>query len=121
MNKRLLSKWYWFVIFAGLGPILFAGCESFPGEEDFGIAPIQAMAAGRPVIAYAGGGALETVVPGTGVLFTEQSVAAIIEAVESFNPDSVDTNNLRSHAKKFDASVFKQRLNDFVEQKLKEA
>jgi hypothetical protein len=35
MNKRLLSKWYWFVIFAGLGPILFAGCESFPGEEDF--------------------------------------------------------------------------------------
>ncbi|MCP4613615.1 MAG: TolC family protein [Planctomycetes bacterium] len=35
MNKRLLSKWYWFVIFAGLVPILFAGCESFPGEEDF--------------------------------------------------------------------------------------
>jgi glycosyltransferase involved in cell wall biosynthesis len=103
-------------------PDLFARCRAFifPGEEDFGIAPIQAMAAGRPVIAYAGGGALETVVPGTGILFTEQSVAAIIEAVESFDPDSVDPNTLRSHSEKFDTTVFKQRLNDFVEQKLKE-
>ncbi len=79
------------------------------------------MAAGRPVIAYAGGGALETVLPGTGVLFTEQSVAAIIEAVESFDPDSADTNTLRSHAEKFDTTVFIRRLKDFVEQKLKEA
>jgi hypothetical protein len=77
-------------------PDLLARCRAFmwPGEEDFGISPLQANAAGRPVIAYAAGGALETVITGpagsaTGALFAEQSVAAIIEAVESFDPLSV--------------------------------
>ncbi len=103
-------------------PDLLARCRAFvfPGEEDFGIAPIQAMAAGRPVIAYAAGGALETVVPGSGVLFAEQSVAAIIEAVESFDTDKVDPTFIRSHAEKFDTVAFTSRLSDFVERKLED-
>jgi glycosyltransferase involved in cell wall biosynthesis len=91
----------------------------FPGEEDFGIAPIQAMAAGRPVIAYAGGGALETVIHGeTGWLFTEQSVPAIIEAVASFDPDSVDVDFIVNHAAQYDVAVFKQKMALFVEEKM---
>lgn len=103
-------------------PDLLARCRAFlfPGEEDFGIAPIQAMAAGRPVIAYAGGGAMETVIPGCGVLFAEQSVAAIIEAVENFDTDKVDPTFIRSHAKKFDTAAFTSQLSDFVERKLED-
>lgn len=100
-------------------PGLFARARAFvfPGEEDFGIAPIQAMAAGRPVIAFAAGGALETVVPGTGKLFAEQSVADIIQAVEEFDPASVDVVNLRKHAEKYDVDVFKRKLTGFIDQK----
>jgi glycosyltransferase involved in cell wall biosynthesis len=92
----------------------------FPGEEDFGIAPLQAMAAGRPVIAYAAGGALETVVPGTGALFAEQSVAAIIDAVEQFDPAAASPAFLRAHAERFDVRVFREKLAAFVERKLDE-
>jgi glycosyltransferase involved in cell wall biosynthesis len=101
---------------------LMARCRAFmfPGEEDFGIAPLQAMAAGRPVIAYAAGGALETVVPGTGSLFAEQSVDAIIEAVEAFDTSAVDASFIRTHAERFDVSVFTRRLSEFVEQKVTE-
>ncbi len=99
-------------------PALMARCRAFvfPGEEDFGIAPLQAMAAGRPVIAYAAGGALETVVPGTGVLFAEQTVAAIIQAVEAFDAAQVSPALIRRHAEQFDVAVFKRRLSRFVEQ-----
>jgi glycosyltransferase involved in cell wall biosynthesis len=105
-------------------PDLMSRCRAFifPGEEDFGIAPLQANAAGRPVIAYAGGGALDTVLPGqTGCLFAEQSVPAIIEAVEQFDPDSVDVTCLRHHAEQFDTAVFKQKLTQFVQEKLEQA
>lgn len=91
----------------------------FPGEEDFGIAPIQAMAAGRPVIAYAGGGALDTVIPGeTGWLFAEQSVAAIIEAVETADPTSLSPARIRQHAEQFDTAVFRRKISRFVEEKI---
>lgn len=90
----------------------------FPGEEDFGIAPIQAMAAGRPVIAYAAGGALDTVIPGvTGALFHEQSVQAIMAAVEGFDDTAVSPARIRAHAERFDTAVFQQKLMAFVEQK----
>lgn len=101
-------------------PELMAGCRAFvwPGEEDFGIAPIQAMAAGRPVIAYAAGGALDTIVPGTGRLFAEQSAPAIIEAVENFDTEAVDPSFIRAHAEKFDVDHFQQQLVDFIEVKV---
>ncbi|KAA3657194.1 MAG: glycosyltransferase family 4 protein [Chloroflexi bacterium] len=100
-------------------PDMIARCRAFmfPGEEDFGIAPIQAMAAGRPVIAYAGGGALETVIPGTGVLFTEQTVDAIIDAVESFDAARVNNAVIRHHAEQFDTAVFQQKMKSFIEEK----
>jgi glycosyltransferase involved in cell wall biosynthesis len=104
-------------------PDLLARCRAFiwPGEEDFGIAPLNAMAAGRPVIAYAAGGALETMIPGaTGVLFAEQTVAAIINAVEAFDPLSVSSIAIRRHAEQFDTAVFKQRIAAFVAEKLEE-
>jgi len=103
-------------------PDLFSRCRAFvfPGEEDFGIAPVQAMASGRPVIAYAAGGAGETVVPGTGCLFAEQSVTAMIDAVESFDPDALDQRFIRAQAQKFDVASFRRRLNEFIEQKLDE-
>ena len=105
-------------------PDLIARCRAFmfPGEEDFGIAPLQAMAAGRPVIAYAAGGALDTVIHGeTGFLFAEQSAPAIIEAVETFDPEAVDAAYLRRHAERFDTAVFKQKLTAFVAQKWEES
>lgn len=108
-------------------PDLLARCRAFvwPGEEDFGISPLQASAAGRPVIAYAAGGTLETVItapnqPVTGALFTEQSVAAIITTVESFDPLSVDPAAIRRHAEQFDIAVFKRRIDDFIARKYEE-
>jgi glycosyltransferase involved in cell wall biosynthesis len=103
-------------------PDLMARCQAFmfPGEEDFGIAPLQAMAAGRPVIAYAAGGALETVVPGTGRLFAEQSVTAMIQSVEEFDPSGVSPAFIRAHAEQYDTRVFKQRIHNFINQKVDE-
>lgn len=102
-------------------PGLLAKCRAFmfPGEEDFGIAPLQAMAAGRPAIAYAGGGALETVIPDkTGILFAQQSVAAIIEAVEGFDTDKIDSNLIRQHAQTFDIAQFRANILAFVKEKV---
>lgn len=89
----------------------------FPGEEDFGLAPLEAMASGRPVIAYAGGGALETVVSGvTGEFFHEPTVDALAATVETFRPERFDPITIRRHAETFDRSVFVQRLRAFVKQ-----
>ena len=104
-------------------PDLFARCRAFlfPGEEDFGIAPIQAMAAGRPVIAYAAGGALETVKHGqTGWLFTEQTAAGIVTAVESLDTCCLDSGAIRQHAEQYDQAVFRTKLQAFIEEKLDE-
>ena len=100
-------------------PELLARCRAFlfPGAEDFGIAPVEAMAAGRPVIAYAYGGALDTVVEGvTGTLFREQTVESLIDALQRFDPDVYDPQAIRHHAQQFDASVFRQKIADCVSQ-----
>jgi glycosyltransferase involved in cell wall biosynthesis len=87
----------------------------FPGLEDFGIAPVEAMAAGRPVIAYAGGGALDTVKPGvTGEFFAELTPESLAGAVRDFDPTRYDPATIRSHAEQFDQAVFQRELKRFV-------
>ncbi len=94
----------------------FARCKAliFPGEEDFGIVPVEVMAAGRPVIAYGRGGALDSVVPGvTGELFAEQSVDSLVAAVDRFESGLAQTlqpEMLRRHAEGFSAEIFRTRM-----------
>ena len=99
-------------------PDLFGRCRAYvlPGSEDFGIAPVQAMAAGRPVIAYAGGGALDTVLPGqTGLHFQALTPASLVAAVRQFETLSFDPSTIRRHAERFDRRVFERELSASVE------
>lgn len=96
---------------------LYARCRAFlfPGMEDFGIAPVEAQAAGRPVVAFGAGGATETIVDGeTGVLFLEQSVEALVEAIEGLDALRVDPAACRENALRFDAAIFRTRMAEVV-------
>lgn len=98
----------------------YSRCRAFifPGEEDFGITPVESQAAGRPVIAYRSGGALETVVENkTGVFFDEQNEDSLADAVKRFMKMDFDVKTIRENALKFDKEVFKTRIRSFVEQK----
>ncbi len=97
--------------------LYLAACRAFlfPGQEDFGITPIEAQAAGRPVIAYAGGGALETVLEGTtGLFFREQTPEALAEAVMRFRDADFYPQVIHQHALRFDRSEFVRRFGEFV-------
>lgn len=79
----------------------------FPGEEDFGLVPVEAIAHGCPVIAYGIGGATETVVPGrTGILFERQTVGSLVEAMEMCAALGFDPQEMHAHARKFDRAHF---------------
>jgi glycosyltransferase involved in cell wall biosynthesis len=99
-------------------PDLMARCKAFlfPGLEDFGITPVQAQAAGRPVIAFGGGGALDTVIPGkTGELFNEMTVDSLAKVMQNFDANAYDTAVIRTHAEQFDTGVFNRQIATFVE------
>lgn len=100
-------------------PDLFARCKAFifPGFEDFGITPVQAQAAGRPVIAYGAGGALDTVIPGkTGLLFYEQTVEALTKSLQDFDETAYNPSEIRQHALQFDSRIFEQQITNFITQ-----
>jgi len=96
-----------------------ARCKAFvfPGEEDFGITPLEAMAAGRPVIAYGVGGALDTIEEGrTGLFFREPIPESLAEAVRRLDQYSFDPAYLYHHAQGFDEERFKRELAEVLEQ-----
>ncbi len=103
----------------------YARCQAllFPGEEDFGIIPVEAQACGRPVVAYGSGGTLETVrgldrsgASATGVFFHEQSCGALGEAILKFEShrEAFVPTRIRAHALQFDRAVFQQRFMEHV-------
>ncbi len=97
----------------------YANCKAFifPGEEDFGITPLEAMAAGRPVIALGQGGALETVVPGkTGLFFQEPTAEALARAVTEAEAINWQPLLIREHALHFDRAMFQEQLHRAIEQ-----
>lgn len=112
----------------------YANCKAliFPGEEDFGIVPVEAQACGKPVIAYGKGGALETIVgfhpeevekpnrEATGVFFKEQTVESLIRAVKAFEKSEFDPEIIRRSTLRFDARIFKEKIKAFVEEKFYE-
>ena len=97
-------------------PARFAQAEAFifPGIDDFGIVAVEAMAAGTPVIAYSGGGALDYVNKTTGLLFKEQTVDSLAKAMQEFSKLSFDHAKIATAAEEFSASKFHTNLQQFL-------
>lgn len=97
----------------------FRGCRAFifASEDDLGIVPIEAMAFGKPVIAYGRGGALETVEDGkTGIFFDKQNASSVNQAIERFEKMEFDANYIHNYAQKFSKDAFKHNFYKFLEQ-----
>jgi len=93
----------------------------FPGEEDFGIVPVEAQSCGTPVVAYRKGGATETVLEGqTGVFFEVQTPDALREAVEACGQRDWDVDSLRAHAERFSVAAFIEGLAGVMEKVLRD-
>jgi glycosyltransferase involved in cell wall biosynthesis len=91
----------------------FAAAQAFifPNHDDFGITPVEAMAAGTPVIAFRGGGALDYVKPGkTGQFFDEPSVTSLVQALERFNPADYSSDDIKNVARGFSRENFVKTL-----------
>ncbi|HXH83055.1 MAG TPA: glycosyltransferase [Candidatus Tectomicrobia bacterium] len=111
---------------------LYARCRAvlFPALEDYGIVPLEAAAAGRPTIAFGRGGVLDTMVDlesgdgaPTAVFFAEQTVDAVVDAIERFEAaaDRFEPAALRARARQFDRPVFAARVREYVDGRLREA
>lgn len=102
----------------------YASCKAliFPGEEDFGLAPLEANASGRPVIAFKGGGALDTIKEGlNGIFFEYNSTDSLIEAVKAMEGGKYDFSpqKIREYAMNFDKKIFIKKIKEFIEIKCK--
>jgi len=96
---------------------VLSGCKALivTQHEDFGIAPLDAMACGKPVVAYAKGGALETVAPGiTGEFYYKQDESSLSDLLVNFDPSRYSPNNCKNRAKKFDKPVFEKSIKDYI-------
>jgi glycosyltransferase involved in cell wall biosynthesis len=119
-------------------PELYASCQAliFPGEEDFGIVPLEAQASGRPVIAYGSGGALETVVPWrfedgrfasgiapTGIFFREPTPESLIQAVGFFQLKQHEfrPSQIRDHASRFSRERFSAEIRSYIDARVRES
>ena len=101
---------------------MYAECQAliFPQVEDFGLTAVEVQASGRPVIAYRGGGALETVISNrTGVFFGEQTVSSLANAMEKVAKTRWVKKTILKNAERFDVDKFKKRMDEFVNEKLK--
>lgn len=104
-------------------PQLMGSCLAlvFPGEEDFGMVPVEAMAAGKPVIGLGRGGLTESVIDGeTGLLFGEPTVASLIEALSRFSPGDFSPEKISAHAAGFSKERFQRQMSEFIEARLRE-
>lgn len=98
---------------------LYAECRAlvFPGEEDFGITPLEAQSCGRPVIGLGAGGLLETVINGkTGIFFDQPTIASMGKAMKIFleKESTFQPEKIRAHAQKFDEQIFIKKMQDLV-------
>ncbi|MBA2349564.1 MAG: glycosyltransferase, partial [Solirubrobacterales bacterium] len=98
---------------------LMQGCRAFclPGEEDFGMAPVEAQAAGKPVVAFGRGGVTETVIEGeTGAFFDEQTPVAFLDALARCDALPADPARIGAHAQRFSRQAFRRRLSTVIEE-----
>jgi glycosyltransferase involved in cell wall biosynthesis len=98
-------------------PELFASAQAFlfAAHEDFGVTPVEAMAAGTPVIAYKAGGALDYVTEGkTGLFFPEQTTESLMTTLQSFQPSNFNPQTIQHHAQTFSTTAFHQRMQEFI-------
>jgi glycosyltransferase involved in cell wall biosynthesis len=101
----------------------YAHCRALilPGEEDFGITPLEAQASGRPVIAYASGGVLASVIDNvTGTFFHKQTIESLMEVLASFDEQRYDPQTIYNHALEFDLPRFRRRIQQFIAAKMSE-
>ncbi len=98
---------------------LYSHCQAFlnPQEEDFGITVVEAMASGRPVVAYKKGGATETITEGVnGTFFSQQTVPDLIKAIKNFDSRQYNPEKIRQSAEKFSQERFKNEIKNFIKE-----